>query len=276
VSSTARARDWRAIRTLQRRYGLEKRQRTEDYNLQRKQFIESWNLRHKQRKKDLEDELKEVEDNLAKQLEALERQKQRELEELKIRHQERQTELRQQYAQELEDLQRNLDRRLADILTAAIQERTIRLGEAARVTQGLATLYGIDAQNLENMVRHDMQWLAAWAGAWDAALRTISRARSAMTLPSPDYSRMRQHRFAEGGMAIATGPTTVKVGEAGPELFTAIPLAKGGSVLGGIRNQMGGDFRLTIDGNQAGAWSPDFEQGVTSIVADIFREAFEE
>lgn len=280
IEEAARARDWRAIRTLQRRYGLEKRQRGEDYQLQRKQFIESWEQRHKRRKKDLDEELKEVEDNLAKQLAALERERQRELEELKIRHRERQAELRQQYAQELGDLQRNLERRLADILTAAIQEGTIQIGEATKVTQALAGLYGINAQNLETMVRHDIEWLGAWAGAWATALQGISQGRSAMAgvtiggqfypYPTAPFS------FAKGGMAIATKPTLVKVGEAGPELFTAIPLGKGGSVLGGMQNYMSGDFNLNISGDQIGQWSGDFERQVTDVVAGIFREAFEE
>ena len=92
----------------------------------------------------------------------------------------------------------------------------------------------------------------------------------------PGYSKIPQLEFAKGGTAIATSPTLVKVGEAGPELFTAIPLAKGGSVLGGIRNRMSGDFNLTIDGNQSNAWSADFEGQVAGVVASIFREAFEE
>lgn len=272
IEEAARARDWRAIRTLQRRYGLERKQRTEDYQLSRKQFIESWEQRHKRRKKDLEEELKEVEDNLAKQLEALERERQRELNELKIRAQERRDELRQQYAEELEDLRRNLDRRLADVLTAAVQEGVIRTSEAMKVTQTLGVLYGIDMQNLETMVKHDIEWLETWAEAWGRALRSIATGKAGeRMLPKVPITEL-----AQGGMGVATKPTLVKVGEAGPELFTAIPLARGGSVLGGLRNQMGGDFRLTIDGNQMGQWSPNFEQGVTSIVAEIFREAFEE
>lgn len=275
IEEAARARDWRAIRTLQRRYGLERRQRGEDYQLSRKQFIESWEQRHKQRKKDLDEELKEVEDNLAKQLAALERERQRELAELKIRGQERRDELKAQYAQELADLQRNLERRLADILTAAIQEGTIQIGEATKVTQTLASLYGINAQNLETMVSHDITWLQAWASAWDQALGAVRQARARATMfPYPFPTA--PFAFAKGGMAIATRPTLVKVGEAGPELFTAIPLGKGGSVLGGMRNYMSGDFNLNISGDQMGQWSGDFERQVTDVVAGIFREAFEE
>lgn len=280
IEEAARARDWRAIRTLQRRYGLEKRQRGEDYQLQRKQFIESWEQRHKRRKKDLDEELKEVEDNLAKQLAALERERKRELEELKIRGKERENELKAQRKQEEEDLGIALERRLADILTAAVQEGTIRISEATKVTQALATLYGIDAQNLEAMVVHDIGWLNTWASAWDTTLQGISQGRSAMAgvtiggqfypYPTAPFS------FAKGGMAIATKPTLVKVGDAGPELFTAIPLGKGGSVLGGMQNYMSGDFNLNISGDQMGQWSGDFERQVTDVVAGIFREAFEE
>lgn len=279
IEEAARKRDWRAIRTLQRRYTLERRQRGEDYRLDRRQFIESWEARHKQRQKDLAEELKEVEDNLADQLAALERAKQRELDELKIRYEERRAETERQYAEQQEDLARALERRLADILVAAVTEGTIRQGEAERTSGVLAYWYGVDQQNLENMVNHDIEWLTAWAAAWNAALGIIADARR--VVPTAGLGALIGlgggiPSFAEGGTAIATKPTLVKVGERGPELFTAIPLARGGSVLGGVRNTMGGDFNLNIDGDQSALWSADFEAQVTNVVADMFREAFED
>jgi len=278
IEEAARARDWRAIRTLQRRYGLESKQRKEDYLQQRRQFIESWEARHKQRQEDMEDELKDIEDNLQKQLEALEREKRREMDELRKRRDERRDELKAQYAQEEQDLQDALERRVADIIVAAVQEGTIRTSEASKVVADLAHYYDLDQQNLENMVGHDLIWLNIWASRWEEALNRIAAARSGIygAMVSPHPYPTQPFAFAKGGMGIATKPTLVKVGEAGPELFTAIPLARGGSVLGGLRTQVGGDFRLTIDGNQSTYWSADFERKVEGVVADMFKEAYEE
>jgi len=289
LEGAARTRDAIAIRTLQRRYGLERKEQQEKYALERRQFIESWELQKKTRKEDLKEALQEVEDGLQDQLDALERAKQQEIEELKISDAQKREELRIQYrqrkedldiqyAQEREDLKANLERRLADILGSAQAEGTIRVGEAEKIVQSLATWYNIDASNIENKVRHDAEWWSTWAGAYEAAASRIAQARNAIsgTLPAfgPGYGKIPQLEFAEGGMAIATSPTIVKVGEAGPELFGAIPLGGGGKLgRGGQTSRSSTDVRLTMDGTQSGAWSGDLETQVLRIIRKILQES---
>lgn len=276
IEEAARSRDWRAIRTIQRRYALEKKQRKEDYDLQVHQTVESWEARHKENQVNLAEEIKEVQDSLAIELAELEAEKAEELQEIKDNWDERRQELKDQYDQELADLKAALDRRLAEAIAEWADQNNIPVEAVKAAVAAMAALYDQDVDNLTKMTLAELDLLEARRAAWDAVTKAASgELTKAIIIPNLAKAHKTQG-FATGGMAIATAPTLVRVGEAGPELFTAIPLARGSSVLGGARGYGGGDFHLSIDGNQTGLWSSDFERGVEHTVAKIFKEAFQE
>jgi Skp family chaperone for outer membrane proteins len=274
MEEAARNRDVVTMRRLQRQYKLEKKQREEDYQLDRKHTIENWDQRHKDDKKNLEDEVKDIQDNLAQELAELEQERADELQALQDNWDERRQELTDQYNQELADLKDALYRRLTDAITEWADQNNIPLDSMKAVVAGLAEQYDLDATNLTNMVTAELDLLETLRAAWDAVHKAASGMETSM-IKTPTAAKGGIAKFAQGGMAIATAPTLVKVGEAGPELFSAIPLAKGGALIGGLgRGYI--DAHLTIDGNQTGLWSTDFERGVEHTVARIFKEAFQE
>lgn len=273
----ARKRDAVTMRRLTREYKLERRQREEGYQLQRHQTIESWEARHKENQENYEEEIKEIEEDLAKELMALEEERREELDEIRENWIERRQELLDQYNQELADLKAALDRRLTEAIVEWAEQNDIPVAAVQAAVAEMARQYGLDATNLSNMVTAELQMLETLRQAWEEVRKAAAGepTESVLARLGPGWGKIPQLEFAEGGMAIATKPTLVKVGEAGPELFTAIPLARGGSVIGGLgRGYI--DAHLSIDGNQAGLWSADFERGVEHTVAKIFKEAFQE
>jgi hypothetical protein len=280
LEEAARKRDAVAMRTIQRRYGLERRQREEAYQLQRRQTVEAWDQDQKERQRDLNDEINEIRKALAEELAELRAEKREELAEIRANWDERRAELTKQYNQELADLKTALGRRLAEGISEWANQNNIPLETVKKVVMALAEQYGMDADNLwNNLVLPEMQMLEQLRQAWATVMAAAAGTPTTPVVPTAPIQGgthglqggISQLQFAEGGMALATSPTTVKVGEAGPELFGAIPLGKLGTGAMGLRG--GADIRLTIDGTQSGAWSGDFETQVLRVLRGVLQES---
>lgn len=279
LEDAARTRDAVAIRRIQRQYGIQRKEREENYNLNRQQYIDSWELQHKQNQEDLNEEIQQIRDNLAEELAELEAAKLKELEELRQDYAERRTELGTQYIQQLEDLKRSNEQQLAEILARAVAEGEITRTKAAEITQFLADEYGFRGTDITNFVNLYLAEMARLEEGVVTKAAVIAAAMQAVADVVPvGWAKVegmeKTQGFAEGGMAVATAPTMVKVGEAGPELFGAMPLNKLGGMGGGPMGMRGGmDIRLTIDGTQSGAWSGDFETQVLRVFRGILQES---
>lgn len=273
LEDAARTRDAVAIRRLQRQYGLEKKQREETYQLQQHQTVESWEARRQETKDELENEIKEVQDNLAEELAELRAERKDELAEIRQNWEDRRTELTNQYNQELADLKAALETRLAEAITEWANQNNIPLEAAKAAVTAMAEQYDLDSANIMAKVAKDLPWLEAQRAAWEA-INLAAAGMPTSPIMKPTTLGTKTVGFAEGGMALATAPTMVKVGEAGPELFGAMPLNKLGGMGGGAMGMRGGmDIRLTIDGTQSGAWSGDFETQVLRVFRGLLQES---
>lgn len=273
LEEAARTRDAVAIRRIQRQYGLEKRQREETYRLQQHQTVEAWKQDQSQRKQDLQIEIDEIRAALAEELAELRAEKAEELQDIRDNWNERRTELTNQYNQELADLKAALERRLTEAITEWADQNNIPRDAVTAAVAEMARQYGLDATNLSNMVTTELDVLETLRAAWDK-VRLAAAGVPTGAIKKPAALGTKTVGMAEGGLALATAPTMVKVGEAGPELFGAMPLNKLGGMGGGAMGLRGGmDVRLTIDGTQSGAWSGDFETQVLRVFRGLLQES---
>lgn len=247
LEEAARSRDAISMRRIQQRYILEKRQRGEEYELNRRRTIEDYNRQLEDLKKAREDQKEELKRSLEEQLQDLEDNYLRQQEEARTNAQRQRDDAIKNYNEQRDDLETNFQERLASIIISLTREEKKFKEVYGRLQEFFSTWY---KGNLATFKK----WL-------EDTLKAIEDAE-----PSPHAPDHGPVPFAGGGFGVARHPTTLLVGERGPEAFAAWPA-------GTRLPRESVDVRLSIDGTQSGLWSGEFETQVLRIFRGILEEA---
>lgn len=266
------ARDARQVIRLQKQYNLDKE------ILRRKHELDG-----KAREENQKDELEDIERRRQERLEDAQIEYQQKLADLNLAKQRELQDLNVWYAREFADLQLAQDRKLKELLAGWAKEQEITEANAAAVYAILQKYFGPGGMTdaLYKYMMDSLVQVTSQAAAVATQIGMLGARDMSGEVPVPvdlgggstggksksggSVGRGR----AEGGTLIATRPTTVTFGEAGPEVGHFIPLTRIGRNEGKVDTSgslagLGMNGQITVDLTL----SPDLRASVVEEAMD--------
>jgi len=260
LEEAARKRDAISMRRIQQRYALEKKQREEGYDVNRRRAIEDFKEQLQELREAIQEQLDELTDSLERQLEELRENYVRQQEEARRNAECQRQDAIRNYQEREADLWESLQNRLEAILIGLMEEEEEWEGTYAELRRFLDEWYEGDLGALREWLNRRLALLQQHSGSPYGPPPPL-RVHPLLT----GFGLPESWGLAAGGIGIARRPTSLVVGEGGPEMFAAWPL-------GQRMPRTGVDIRLTIDGEQRGAWSGDFENSVLRVMRSVLEE----
>jgi len=260
LEDAVRERDARAVINIMRRFQMDRQQAIEEFELRRREREEELaqdiamirrqeEIRRMELKRSLEIRLRDLEIQRIRERAAAREAYQRELNDIFENEARRREAIRKLFDQRVADLRANWKKVNDEALALLIETHDLTEEGMRAIINGLRSRFGF----LANETATFIQLLVN-------TLRTAEARLSAATTQYPGYNvqaiqSMRGttfgsragtgiQQFQHGGGMVASRPTTVQFGEAGPELGSFIPLNKLGQVLGGAGG--GAQIELTV------------------------------